>query len=139
MAASRRKFRRPLGERPYKKLFLIAAEGIKTEAIYFGIFSNDNSTVQVDCLKSKHGSSPPQVLDRMTKRLRSEKLKASDEAWLVEDRFLWGLLQKHTQSHTEQITSFDLPRSITQPTYLRQFASEIRAHKYSNVLCVVIV
>lgn len=39
MVAQRRKFQRPLGERRYKKLFLIAAEGIKTEPIYFGLFN----------------------------------------------------------------------------------------------------
>ena len=51
MAAQRRKFQRPLGERRYKKLFLIAAEGIKTEPIYFGLFADETSIVRVNCLK----------------------------------------------------------------------------------------
>lgn len=89
MAAQRRKFQRPLGERRYKKLFLIAAEGIKTEPIYFSIFSDDKSIVQVSCLKGRSDSSPPQVLKRMTDHLLSEGLKSSDEAWLVVDKDQW--------------------------------------------------
>lgn len=61
MAAQRRKFQRPLGERRYKKLFLIAAEGMKTEPLYFGIFTDDTSIVRVSCLKGKHDSSLPRA------------------------------------------------------------------------------
>lgn len=89
MAAQRRKFQRPLGERSYKKLFLIAAEGIKTEPIYFSIFTDDKSIVQVSCLKGKSDSSPPHVLKRMTEHLSSAGLKSSDEAWLVVDKDHW--------------------------------------------------
>lgn len=89
MAAQRRKFKRPLGERRYKKLFLIAAEGIKTEPIYLSIFTDDKSIVQVSCLKGRSDSSPPQVLKRMTDHLLSEGLKSSDEAWLVVDKDQW--------------------------------------------------
>ena len=45
MAAQRRKFQRPLGARRYKKLFLVAAEGIKTEPIYFSVFTDDKYIV----------------------------------------------------------------------------------------------
>lgn len=89
MATQRRKFRRPLGELPYRKLFIIAVEGAKTEHLYFGIFDDDTSIVQVNCLKGKNKSSPPQVLKRMTDRLGSEELKSSDEAWLVVDKDNW--------------------------------------------------
>lgn len=89
MAAQRRKFQRPLGERRYKKLFLIAAEGIKTEPIYFSIFTDEKSIVRVSCLKGRSDSSPPQVLKRMTDHLLSEGLKSSDEAWLVVDKDQW--------------------------------------------------
>jgi len=73
------------GERRYKKLFLIAAEGIKTESLYFGLFTDDTSIVRVHCLKGKHDSAPPQVLKRMTEHLEREGLKSSDEAWTVID------------------------------------------------------
>lgn len=93
MATQRRKFQRPLGERRYKKLFLIAAEGSKTEPFYFDAFTDDKLMVKVDCLKGKHDSSPPQVLKRMTDHLESEDLKPSDEAWLVVDKDQWSEAQ----------------------------------------------
>lgn len=89
MAAQRRKFQRPLGARRYKKLFLVAAEGIKTEPIYFSVFTDDKYIVQVSCLKGRSNSSPPQVLKRMTDHILSEGLKSSDEAWLVVDKDQW--------------------------------------------------
>jgi hypothetical protein len=90
VATRRRKFQRPLGERRYKKLFLIAAEGVKTEPLYFGLFTDDTSIVRVHCLKGKHDSAPPQVLKRMTEHLEREGLKSSDEAWLVVDKDQWS-------------------------------------------------
>lgn len=111
MAAQRRKFQRPLGERRYKKLFLIAAEGIKTEPIYFGFFSDDTAVVRVSCLKGKYDSSPPQVLKRMTDYLAREGLKPSDEAWLVVDKDEWTeeqLTQLHQWSLQQQNYGFAL-------------------------------
>ena len=37
MPPKRRNFRRPLGERRYRKLFIVATEGVKTEPQYFAI------------------------------------------------------------------------------------------------------
>jgi hypothetical protein len=37
MPPKRRKFQRPLGERRYRKLFVIAVEGVKTEPQYFAL------------------------------------------------------------------------------------------------------
>ena len=85
----RRKFHRPLGVRRYRKLFVIAVEGVKTEPQYFAVFNNDQSVIWVNCLKGKHDSAPPQVLKRMTDYLKREALKESDEAWLVVDKDQW--------------------------------------------------
>jgi len=89
VADRRRKLKRPMGERRYKKLFFIAAEGVKTEPIYFGIFTDETSIVHVSYLKGKHDSSPPQVLKRMTDHLKNKELKSYDEAWLVVDKDQW--------------------------------------------------
>jgi len=89
MSPKRRKFNRTLGERRYRKIFILAVEGIKTEPQYFAIFNDQNSIIRVNCLKSKHDSSPPQVLARMKKYLKKEGLKKSDEAWLVIDKDQW--------------------------------------------------
>jgi len=89
MSARRRELKRPLGERRYKKLFVIATEGVKTEPRYFALFNNRQSVIKVKCLRGKSESSPPQVLRRMAKYLRQESLKKSDEAWLVVDKDQW--------------------------------------------------
>ena len=102
MPARKRRFSRPLGNRRYRKLFLIATEGFKTEPQYFlAICNNHSSVVQVECLTSKHQNSPTQVLKRMKNRLKRESLKSSDEAWLVVDKDQWrdeDLAQLHTWS-----------------------------------------
>jgi len=89
MGSSRRKFQRPLGERRYRKMFIIATEGSETEPQYFGMFNSDKAVIHVRCLKCRTASSPPQVLARMTKHLQREGLKPEDEAWLVVDKDQW--------------------------------------------------
>lgn len=93
MPPRRRKFIRLLGERRYRKLFIIATEGAKTEPQYFAIFNNGQSVIRVSCIKSHQGSSPLQVLKRMKEHIKNEGLKKSDEAWLVVDRDQWNDVQ----------------------------------------------
>ncbi len=103
MPPKRRKFSRPLGERRYRKIFILAVEGIKTEPQYFAVFNDQNSVIRVNCLKGKHDSSPPQVLARMENYLKKEGLKKSDEAWLVVDKDQWTdeqLSQLHQWAHS---------------------------------------
>ena len=85
----RRKFERPLGERRYRKLFIIAAEGTKTEPQYFALLNNFNAVIKVSCLKSRNDSAPLQVLARMKKHLKEKGFTQSDEAWLVIDKDQW--------------------------------------------------
>lgn len=89
MARKRRKFARPRGERRYKKLFIVASEGTKTEPQYFAALDCQRAVVKVECLKGKHQSAPPRVLQRMKRRLGKENLRSSDEAWLVVDKDQW--------------------------------------------------
>lgn len=107
----RRRYQRPVGKRRYRKLFVIAVEGIKTEPQYFSIFNDDKNIISIKCLKNKKGSSPPQVLDRMQKHLKSEGLKDSDEAWLVVDKDEWSngqLLLLHNWSNDADNYGFAL-------------------------------
>ena len=99
-----RKFERPLGQRSYKKLFLIAAEGAKTEPQYFSGFNSRDAVVRVNCLKGSHRSSPSSVLKRMTTWLKNNGLKNSDEAWLAVDKDQWTdaqLKELHTWSQSK--------------------------------------
>jgi RloB-like protein len=101
----RRRFQRPRGERRYRKLFVLAVEGEKTEPQYFRILDNRRSSIHVKCIKGGHGSSPQKVLERMERHLKEEGLKASDEAWIVIDKDQW------TDGHLEQL--YDWTRSAS--------------------------
>lgn len=90
MSNKRRKFQRPLGERRYRKLFVLAMEGEKTEPDYFSIFNDsEQNIIRVKCLKTNNKSSPMQVLKRMENYLKTEDLQKTDEAWLVVDKDEW--------------------------------------------------
>lgn len=85
----RRTLQRPLGERRYRKMFVVATEGKKTEPEYFEMIDGTESVVKVKCLRG-HGNTPQQVLAKMKKFLKSEGLREGDEAWLVVDRDQWN-------------------------------------------------
>lgn len=90
MPKKRRSFIRPYGNRPYRKLFIIATEGAKTELQYFSILRNLKSErVTINIPEGKNKSDPENVLRRMKAHLKTEKLKNSDEAWLVVDKDQW--------------------------------------------------
>ena len=90
MSKKQRTFQRPLGERRYKKLFVVSVEGSKTEPQYFAIFNQPQSIVLVKCLKKPSTeSSPIQVLKKMQGYLRKESLRKTDEAWIVVDKDDW--------------------------------------------------
>ena len=90
MPHGRRRFKRSIGQRRYRKIFVLAVEGTKTEPKYFALFNTEQSLMRVNCLKGQHDSSPPQVLKRMEDHLKQEGLKKSDEAWLVVDKDQWS-------------------------------------------------
>lgn len=90
MVMGRRTFRRRPPFLPYRKLFLIATEGAKTEPIYFGIFNSPQTTIHVKLLPArKHDSSPPQVLKRAKEFVKEKGVGKKDEVWLVMDRDQW--------------------------------------------------
>jgi hypothetical protein len=111
MPRKRRKFQRPLGKRRYRRLFVIAVEGVKTEPHYFAIFNDQYRVIRLRCLKGRHDSSPPQVLKRMEDHLKQNNLLGSDEAWLVVDKDQWTdiqLKQLHTWSQGAENYGFAL-------------------------------
>ncbi len=90
MAHKRNRFTRPLGNRRYKRLFVIGTEGEKTEPEYFSMLNDYKALVFVKCLKGNRGSSPLRVLKRMKNFLTRENLLPNDEAWLVVDKDNWN-------------------------------------------------
>ena len=89
MITKRRKFSRPLGQRSYRKLFILAVEGVKTEHTYFSLFNTQNSVVRVSCIKGKNSDSPPAILKRLKQKIADEALRKNDEAWVVVDKDAW--------------------------------------------------
>ncbi len=109
---TRRKFKRPIGQRRYKKLFVIASEGAKTEPQYFKMLNAIDSVIHFKCLKNKHDSSPNGVLKLMKGHIRSNSLKKTDEAWLVIDKDRWTDQQiNQLYSWSEEKDSYNLALS----------------------------
>ena len=109
MPPKKRNFRRPLGERRYRKLFIVATEGVKTEPQYFAILNYRYPFIHVNFLKSSN--SPLEVLKRMKDHLKKDPLKNSDEAWLVVDKDQWTdeqLAQLYTWSQDADNYGFAL-------------------------------
>jgi hypothetical protein len=90
MPEKRRSFTRRCSNRTYRKLFVIATEGAKTEPQYFNIFQTlKKEQVIIHLRKGKNKSDPENVLKRMKEYLKTERLKPSDEAWMVVDKDQW--------------------------------------------------
>ena len=93
MPRQTRRFRRPSGERRYRKLFLLRTEGDKTEPQYFRALDSLVSGSHVVCLRGGHASAPPQVLRHMKTYLMEQRPASPYEAWLIVDRDQWSNAQ----------------------------------------------
>lgn len=89
MPPRRRSFTRPQDTLTYRKLFVIAVEGIRTEPQYFSLFRQLSINVDIKTLEEKDRSSPEQVLARLESYLKKSALKKNDQAWLVVDKDSW--------------------------------------------------
>ena len=110
MPKGRRHFRRVPGRRSYRSLFVLAVEGTRTEPQYFSIF-NVKRSVHVKVLTQPGGTDPFHVLKRMERYLSQERLKASDQAWLVVDKDHWTdeqLTKLHSWAQKHQSYGFVL-------------------------------
>lgn len=83
-----RRFKRPIGTRRYKRLFVISTEGSVTEPQYFNMFNNDTTVLHVKVLHNQ-ASDPGNVLKEMQKHLKKFDLEKNDQAWLVIDNDQW--------------------------------------------------
>ncbi|MBX9691772.1 MAG: RloB family protein [Cyanobacteria bacterium] len=87
----RRPYTRPRASRRYNKLFLIAAEGERTEREYFLSLPYENATISIECIPPRKKNSPDQVLKCLKERISElgEDFKDTDEAWVVTDKDEW--------------------------------------------------
>ena len=118
MAKKRRPFKRLKPYRSYRKIFLIATEGTRTEPIYFDMFNSRQATIHVKILSTKkHDSSPPQVLQLAEGFVKEKGLNKKDEVWLVIDRDQWTEEQLRGVLRGCQGASFNLAVSNPQFEY----------------------
>ena len=117
MDSKRRRYKRAVGTRRYKKMFVISTEGTNTEQQYFSMFNNDSATICIKCLKSKTaGAAPAYVLNRIRNFLKRERLRKNDEAWIVVDKDTWTdeqLTDLHNWSRSD--TNYNL--ALSNPSF----------------------
>lgn len=82
------RFSRPQGQRRYKRMFVIVAEGTVTEQEYFDLL-NEGSIIHINCLRNQRNLSPKAALSRIRDYVRKECLRKTDEAWVVVDKDSW--------------------------------------------------
>jgi hypothetical protein len=97
-------FRRPTGQRRYKRMFVIVAEGKVTEQEYFQLLNNE-SIIRVKCLKNRNNLTPKDALLRVREYIRKESLKKTDEAWVVVDKDSWE------EEHLDELHNWAQSRS----------------------------
>jgi hypothetical protein len=115
MAKKRRPFRRRKPVLDYRKLFVIATEGRKTEPDYFRLFNSKEATIRLRVLPSKHRTSPRHVLERAEAAVKKEQLKKTDETWLVIDIDQWPLDQLEEVFAGCQFSGFSL--AVSNPKF----------------------
>jgi len=98
------RFRRPMGQRRYKRMFVIVAEGRVTEQEYFQLL-NDESIIRVHCLKNRTNLTPQEALLRIREHIRKEPLRKHDEAWVVVDKDSW------IEAHLDELHNWSQGRS----------------------------
>ena len=98
------RFRRPIGQRRYKRMFVIVAEGTVTEQEYFQLL-NDESIIRVKCLKNRINLMPQDALKRVREYVRREPLRKLDEAWVVVDKDSWK------EEHLDELHNWAQSRS----------------------------
>ena len=81
-------FSRSSGSRFYKRLFLVGAEGTRTERDYFSMF--DSRYVHVIPVPSRGGNNPNKVLATLKAEVPRCQLREGDYLWLVVDRDEWS-------------------------------------------------
>ena len=100
----RGRYTRRVGQRRYRRIFVISTEGTNTEPQYFRMFNDDNTTVRNIRVLRHSGPDPMSVLRSMMRFLRSEELWNDDAAWLIVDKDRWtdGQLRRLLEwTHTD--------------------------------------
>jgi len=88
--ARRRRVTRPIGQRRYRKLYVIVTEGDKTEPIYFGQFDGgDPADYHLHLVRAGTKSAPKHLLRRAQRYVSEQRLQQRDEVWIICDTDQW--------------------------------------------------
>ena len=83
------RYRRAEPRYALKPRFVIAMEGDSTELDYFSNLQKFCPLITIKSIRSRHHSSPKNVLHKMKAFLNSSPLQKQDQAWIVIDRDQW--------------------------------------------------
>ena len=118
MPNKRRTFKRRPPFRSYRRLFVVATEGAKTEPAYFEMFNSHQSTIHIKILSAKkHDTAPPRILKRAEEFVKEKGFQKKDEIWLVLDRDQWTEEQLTQVLQGCKRTAFNLAVSNPQFEY----------------------
>lgn len=94
----RRRFQPPAAEREYRKLFVIAVEGDRTETSYFQYLGEelDSAVATIEVIPPRGYSAPRHVLDKLRKYFDDPGLPGTTSLWMVIDK---------DQNRTEELDS----------------------------------
>lgn len=98
------RYDRPEGQRRYKKMFIIVAEGTVTEQEYFQLLTVD-SIIHIKCLRNRSNLTPKEALLRVREHISREGLRKTDEAWVVVDKDSWN------EEHLDELHKWAQARS----------------------------
>ena len=87
----RRKFTPPAETRDYRKLYVIAVEGDRTETRYFRFFGNDldSAIAKIEVIPPDGKSAPGRVFENLQNYLDYPGVEGTTELWMVIDRDQW--------------------------------------------------
>ena len=133
-------FRRPAGQRRYKRMFVIVAEGTVTEQEYFQLLNNE-SIIHIKCLRNRTNLNPKDALLRVREHISKESLRKTDEAWVVVDRDSWAkehlaALHSWAQSRSNYgfakgvVTSEQCSKQLTK--HLPDYNKHVDARKFTD-------
>lgn len=99
-------------------LIIIACEGEKTEADYFGFSCFLNSRVKLCIIPSKDGmSAPAHVFDNLKKEAKRYELTPRDQLWVVVDTDRWPVKTQLGKLMNARISHIPVQLAISNPCF----------------------
>ena len=124
----RRRFTPPTETREYRKLYVIAVEGDRTETQYFKFFGNDLDGVvaKIEIIPPKTKSAPQYVLESLQEYFDNPGVEGMTELWMVIDRDGW-----HLDDIVEQCREKRVNLCVSNPAF--EFWLLLHFHRWKEI------